>query len=406
MKTGIGLTDGEGVERLWSRLRKLIGIMRWLSVGGRPIACVTFSDLNCSCSEQRERRLVLLDRQFRFISGAIREDLPRWLRRRTTALATKRFDASADLEDTGHSIEYARQQWLLQRATDLSVQSREFNFHAASCISLALEPVNVLRRELKAVLYLQDQIETVEAAIRDASQAIARGARTAASRRAKASIERLRTKQDQLVLEATELYESLNIDGDFQEIAGHGLEFTSTLLQAHEAKRTCRERLVERFHEWSRLDLASGGADEPLGTRQHQRAKQALQKRGPALQRSIQRYNKLCERLALLRPVGSNFPLPLPLSTDLTLVRDDGSYLQDVFLSHNVGPAPAWISDPTLRNAIRAMHVLDRCNEEQVRLRNEAQNFTSWLADEIAAVYAAIHQPQRAHTFYGVPPVC
>lgn len=81
---------------------------------------------------QRERRLVLLDRQFVFISGAIREDLPRWLRRRTEALATKRFDASEELEASGHSIAYARQQWALQRATDLSVQSRASHGHWAS----------------------------------------------------------------------------------------------------------------------------------------------------------------------------------------------------------------------------------------------------------------------------------
>lgn len=32
MKPGAGLSDGEGVERLWSRLRHLIGITRSLSV--------------------------------------------------------------------------------------------------------------------------------------------------------------------------------------------------------------------------------------------------------------------------------------------------------------------------------------------------------------------------------------
>lgn len=31
---GMGLTDGEGVERLWSRLRKLIGITRTSAVSG------------------------------------------------------------------------------------------------------------------------------------------------------------------------------------------------------------------------------------------------------------------------------------------------------------------------------------------------------------------------------------
>lgn len=32
IRTGLGLTDGEGVERLWSRLRKLIGITRTSAV--------------------------------------------------------------------------------------------------------------------------------------------------------------------------------------------------------------------------------------------------------------------------------------------------------------------------------------------------------------------------------------
>lgn len=32
LQEGMGLTDGEGVERLWSRLRKLIGITRMSGV--------------------------------------------------------------------------------------------------------------------------------------------------------------------------------------------------------------------------------------------------------------------------------------------------------------------------------------------------------------------------------------
>lgn len=32
LRIGLGLTDGEGVERLWSRLRKLVGICRTSAV--------------------------------------------------------------------------------------------------------------------------------------------------------------------------------------------------------------------------------------------------------------------------------------------------------------------------------------------------------------------------------------
>lgn len=41
-RKGMGLTDGEGVERIWSRLRKLIAITRAASVRG-----ICFYSLPC-----------------------------------------------------------------------------------------------------------------------------------------------------------------------------------------------------------------------------------------------------------------------------------------------------------------------------------------------------------------------
>ncbi|KZV78515.1 hypothetical protein EXIGLDRAFT_633854, partial [Exidia glandulosa HHB12029] len=198
----------------------------------------------------RERRLILLDRQLAYISDTIKADLPRWITRRRKGIAKKRWEASELLAETGHTQAFAQAQWELQRASELSLSS---------------QPESRLKREMQAVLALQDQIDTVQTAISNAGREISRGGRSVASRRANASISRLETKHEQLVLEASELYATLNIQGDFQEIAGLGLEFTSTLLQAHEAKRNCRERMVERFHEWARLDAASGGADQALG---------------------------------------------------------------------------------------------------------------------------------------------
>jgi Kyakuja-Dileera-Zisupton transposase len=40
LREGLGLTDGEGVERLWSRLRKLIGITRASGVSARHVSFV------------------------------------------------------------------------------------------------------------------------------------------------------------------------------------------------------------------------------------------------------------------------------------------------------------------------------------------------------------------------------
>ncbi|KAG2353816.1 hypothetical protein BDR07DRAFT_1382783, partial [Suillus spraguei] len=61
MCTGLGLTDGEGTERLWSRFVKLIGIQR---------------------SSSRQRRLWLIDRQAGAIGLEMRTDLADWIKRR------------------------------------------------------------------------------------------------------------------------------------------------------------------------------------------------------------------------------------------------------------------------------------------------------------------------------------
>ncbi|EED85593.1 predicted protein [Postia placenta Mad-698-R] len=58
---GLGLTDGEGVERLWSRLRKLIPITR---------------------SSAQSRRIWLIDRQAKVISLDLRDDLGHWIAQR------------------------------------------------------------------------------------------------------------------------------------------------------------------------------------------------------------------------------------------------------------------------------------------------------------------------------------
>lgn len=44
IRTGLGLTDGEGVERLWSRMRKLIAVTR--SCGVRVLFIILFAILN------------------------------------------------------------------------------------------------------------------------------------------------------------------------------------------------------------------------------------------------------------------------------------------------------------------------------------------------------------------------
>jgi hypothetical protein len=41
-KDGVGLTDGEGVERFWSRMRILVGVERNSAVRSLPAFCINY----------------------------------------------------------------------------------------------------------------------------------------------------------------------------------------------------------------------------------------------------------------------------------------------------------------------------------------------------------------------------
>ncbi|KAM6496639.1 hypothetical protein JOM56_007112, partial [Amanita muscaria] len=104
LREGLGLTDGEGVERLWSRLRKIIGITRMSA---------------------RNKRVWLIDRQANAIGNELRDDLGLWLWRRMTKNIEKMENiAQSALEDCGISVKELRKQWRMQREAQTSIRAR------------------------------------------------------------------------------------------------------------------------------------------------------------------------------------------------------------------------------------------------------------------------------------------
>lgn len=247
---------------------------------------------------------------------------------------------------------------------------------------------------------LQERLDAVEKQIQSCKHAIAAGH--------DADIELTLTILTNMHAEFTakvdDLYAKVELLQDLPEIRGHSVQFLHTLLQAHEAKRVCRARIIGRFSEWERLDAAVGGKEEAMGkffpsplrclcvagTSLHQRTRTALKKRLPALLRSVTRYNDLCKRLRELRPAESTFPLPEELSTDFAKLRNDDSLLLDVYLADSTAAPPAWVTDARVRKGIRAMHTLARCEEETRRLEWEEHNVHTWIRDEQDAISAAL----------------
>ncbi|EJD34274.1 hypothetical protein AURDEDRAFT_76339 [Auricularia subglabra TFB-10046 SS5] len=144
--------------------------------------------------------------------------------------------------------------------------------------------------------------------------------------------------------------------------------------------------------EWGSALTAAAGLHR-AGTSIHTRTLAAMKQRTPTIHRALKVYNDLCEKLKGLLPVGSQFPLPQPLSTELKHLKKNDVLMQDVYISGNEGPAPAWLIDDNVRKGIRAMLVIERCAEEDIRLDRESRNLMRWYTQETAAIDAVCADP-------------
>ncbi|KZP10892.1 hypothetical protein FIBSPDRAFT_989058, partial [Athelia psychrophila] len=249
LKPGLGLTDGEGVERLWSRMRRLIGVTR---------------------TAGRRRRLWILDRQLTFIGFDMRSGLGDWIRRKLkSGVVDMTSESNKILATCGASEAELREQWGLQVEAQISLRA-----HAPKR----------LKKEVEAVFALQDDVAAVEKVIDDARGALSQGKD---NRGTKASLQELRDHHRHLLDGVEKLYASLNVHENFPELEGVDINFVRILLLARDSKINIRKRAVGSFLEWERLDQAVGGKHQALGTKAHQRTRQAITRRKPALLRAI-----------------------------------------------------------------------------------------------------------------------
>jgi hypothetical protein len=108
---------------------------------------------------------------------------------------------------------------------------------------------------------------------------------------------------------------------------------------------------------------------------------------------ALRKFNAYCERLGELYDPNCGIPLPLPLPTKLTELRNDQRLMEDIWITPSTGEVPRWLGDQNVRDGMRAMLKLDRCVEERRRLGLEADNMCRWFGDELAAVELALQSP-------------
>ncbi|KAJ7592392.1 hypothetical protein C8J56DRAFT_1044865 [Mycena floridula] len=359
LKKGLGLTDGEGVKRFWSRLRQLIGVERWSS---------------------RPRRLWLVDRQADAIAKELKEGLGYWITHRLeVGMLEQEQDAQLKLDEAGIEVAICREQWKLQKKEQL--------------VSESVRPGGV-KKEMDKVLSLTTEIDRLDAIIAKTTKAIHQSGATPDSLEI---ITKLKETQTSLKVQSDGLYISLNVTSDFPELRYLPRELLQKLIVARSLKMIIRKKAISSFHEWDKLNQSISGRNKSIGTTLHQNTRKAISKRKPALLTQIKKFNGLRDEVQQLATDYPNIAIPTPLPTGLQDLRDSEDLMQDVLLSTSMGPLPLWARDPRVRQGISATLKLDRCREERRRLGREADNLCCSFGRELTAIELARRLPKYRH---------
>ena len=125
----------------------------------------------------------------------------------------------------------------------------------------------------------------------------------------------------------------------------------------------------------------------------HQHVRSAMAKKAASLTTAIKRYNKECQALSAIAKPEWNIPLPKPLPTSMAELKKCTTLMENVWVEPVVDDSKRWVHDQDVRDGIRAMLRLKRCNEESRRLSWEADNMLRWYTRELQAIIAAIQEP-------------
>ncbi|KAJ7852263.1 hypothetical protein B0H13DRAFT_1643479 [Mycena leptocephala] len=183
-------------------------------------------------------------------------------------------------------------------------------------------------------------------------------------------------------------------------------EYMRLRMNARALKLRLRERLRARKFE---MDVVERTYRRLLNdAKLHAHTESAVKRREPTISKVATEYNKLCTQIAKLicdgkAPQGSIAPIEIPRERLWQLDVDDAIF-QDVGLDDGDDDdeqPPPWLCDDKVRTRIKAMLELDRCGEEDARLRRETAALRMWFREEWRivelAIDAAESEPDKYH---------
>ncbi|KAJ7690794.1 hypothetical protein B0H16DRAFT_1669851 [Mycena metata] len=352
-RVGFGFTNGEGCERFWHSISHLIAHLRICGY---------------------HNRLYTLDAQIEHADEASLLRLGGW-----------RVEATKALAECGYPIATLRTQWLLQ----VTAQTKPLPKRSKNSGQQAVSNIILLRGSLKT---RQQQLAEARAAFVDAAEAGRPEAEAlqmdveAAEAALKETKEKLRRKEGELgVTERQDLKKLLSS------------QYMRLVMNARALKLRLVQRLQHRKFEMDPVERACRRLLNDAKLHTHTEA--AVKRREPNISRTCSEYNKLCTQLQKLinegqAPRNAIAPLPIPAKGLWKLDVDDVIFQNVGLDEREAGEAanepPLWLSDERVRTGIKAMLELDRCEEEDARLRRERRALQVWFAEEWEVINRAL----------------
>ncbi|RDB20434.1 hypothetical protein Hypma_012497 [Hypsizygus marmoreus] len=361
---GFGLSDGEGCERFWSFIKPLIPSLR---VSGYY------------------RRLYSIDSQVQFLDAKSLLTLGNWIKRKWMTCQKRKSDALEILNTIDIALDVLRAEWEAQveaQTRPLPKQSKTLGSKAvkevlalvATKASFTVE-LDKLYKMLIGEMPAEMEVEDILAA-------------------RKALIER----SDEIAKVISQKKEILGVNGRANLKTLEKNKFLQARMNALALKQHIRAWLRDRKFELERLERAYRHS-QSSANKLHDHVTSQVKRHEPGIMQLCKKYNDLCSEMEQRKqrreaPPGAVIPPRIEKEGLFKLDVDDDIW-QDIGLYDNEDgdsdqSVPNWLGDENTRWGIRALLELDRCKEEETRLRRERCAMQEWIHEEWHAILKAI----------------
>jgi len=359
-----GLSDGEGCERFWSELRRLIPGLR---VTGY------------------HRRLFIIDLQVEHIDQLKQEGAGKWLRDRVLRTVGREAEAQEKLD--GASVDYLLDQFKQQRV----FQSKPIARQSKTKGSRAIEHILSMTRTVESLrVHLKELTEELAALVTDSTT-------VAVEDELRLKIVEIRTSVKGLESKINKKTQELHLSDRKSHKELERLKtdrWVNLQLNIRVARDQILAKLRARKFELAGLERADTSRQLDHRTKEH--VEKAMKGRVSGIQATLKRYEDIRKEMMKLRGKGGiakDAYIPPEISSSVYKLDVDEDIWQvphhEDMANFPDGKVPAWLADKEVRDGIRRAQELVNCGEELKRCKAELSNLRCWSATQYAATQCA-----------------